>query len=70
MLVGRFVVAVSSTVLAGRVLDGGVVVFDEYALRTYGESNAVDEYFKGQKIRLRNITWANTPSAYIVKESF
>jgi len=52
------------------VSTGGVVVFDEYALRTYGESNAVDEYFKGQKIRLRNITWANTPSAYIVKESF
>lgn len=52
------------------VSTGGVVVFDEYALRTYGESNAVDEYFKGQKIRLRNIPWANTPSAYVVKESF
>lgn len=52
------------------VSTGGLVVFDEYALRTYGESNAVDEYFKGQKVRLRNIPWANTPSAYIVKETF
>jgi Macrocin-O-methyltransferase (TylF) len=49
---------------------GGIVVLDEYALRTYGESNAVDEYFKGQNIRLRTIPWANTPSAYIVKEGF
>lgn len=48
---------------------GGIVVFDEYALRTYGESNAVDEYFKGQKIQLRSIPWANTPTAYIVKET-
>jgi hypothetical protein len=52
------------------VCTGGLVVFDEYALRTYGESNAVDEYFKGQNVRLRNLPWANTPSAYMVKESF
>jgi hypothetical protein len=48
---------------------GGIVALDEYALRTYGESNAVDEYFKGQKIKLRSIPWANTPTAYIVKET-
>jgi hypothetical protein len=48
---------------------GGIVALDEYALRTYGESNAVDEYFKGQKIKLRSIPWANTPTAYIVKEA-
>lgn len=52
------------------VSTGGLVVFDEYALRTYGESNAVDEYFRGSKIRLQTIPWANTPSAYIVKELF
>jgi len=49
---------------------GGLVVLDEYALRTYGESNAVDEYFKGQSIRFHAIPWANTPTAYIVKERF
>lgn len=50
------------------VSPGGLVVFDEYALRTYGESNAVDEYFRGKNIRLRSIPWANTPSAYLVKD--
>lgn len=52
------------------VSTGGLVVFDEYALRSYGESNAVDEFFKGQKVRLRSLPWANTPSAYVVKEVF
>ena len=52
------------------VSTGGLVVFDEYALRNYGESNAVDEFFKGQKLRLRSLPWANTPSAYAVKEVF
>lgn len=49
---------------------GGIVALDEYALRGYGESNAVDEYFKGQKIKLRSLPWANTPTAYVVKEHF
>jgi predicted O-methyltransferase YrrM len=52
------------------VSPGGLVVFDEYALRNYGESNAVDEFFKGKNLRLRSIPWANTPSAYMIKESF
>ncbi|MBS4047992.1 MAG: class I SAM-dependent methyltransferase [Alphaproteobacteria bacterium] len=49
---------------------GGIVALDEYALRGYGESNAVDEYFKGQKIKIRSLPWANTPTAYIVKEHY
>ena len=49
------------------VVPGGLVVFDEYALRGYGESDAVDEYFKGQHVELKALAWANTPSAYIVK---
>lgn len=52
------------------VCTGGLAVFDEYALRAYGESNAVDEYFKGKNTRLRNLSWANTPSAHMIKESF
>jgi hypothetical protein len=52
------------------VSPGGLVVFDEYALRTYGESDAVDEFFKGKNLRLRSIPWANTPSAYLIKETF
>jgi Macrocin-O-methyltransferase (TylF) len=49
------------------VAPGGIVAFDEYARANYGESDAVDEYFRGQNIRLRTIPWANTPTAYMVK---
>jgi len=47
----------------------GVVAFDEYALAGYGESDAVDEFFRGQKIRLRSFPWAKTPMAFLVKEA-
>jgi len=50
------------------VSPGGIVALDEYALPGYGESNAVDEYFRGQNVRLRAFPWANTPTAYLVKE--
>ena len=49
------------------VVRGGMVVFDEYALRTYGESDAVDEYFKNKDVSINCLPWANTPSAYIIK---
>jgi Macrocin-O-methyltransferase (TylF) len=49
---------------------GGVVAFDEYAYRTYGESDAVDEYFRGKQLKLKSFPWANTPTAYIIKERF
>ncbi|MDC1060363.1 macrocin O-methyltransferase [Alphaproteobacteria bacterium] len=47
---------------------GGLVVFDEYALRTYGESDAVDDYFKNKDIELKTFSWGSTPSAYIIKK--
>jgi len=50
------------------VTPGGVVALDEYALAGYGESDAVDEFLRGQKVRLRSFPWANTPTAYFVKE--
>lgn len=51
------------------VSPGGLVVFDEYAYPGYGESDAVDEFFKGQNIGLKSIPWANTPTAYMRKET-
>lgn len=48
------------------VTPGGVVVFDEYGLRSYGEADAVDEFF-GPGVRLQTVPWANTPTAYVVK---
>ena len=51
------------------VVRGGVVLFDEYAIRPWeGESRAVDEYFADRKIELRRFDWCPNPGAYVVKE--
>ena len=50
------------------VTKGGMVVFDEYALETYGESDAVDEFIKDKKLKLKSIPWCSTPTAYAIKE--
>jgi hypothetical protein len=44
---------VALEVLFPLVVPGGVVIFDEYALRGWGESDAVDEYLadRGQQLR-------------------
>jgi hypothetical protein len=52
------------------VVPNGIVAFDEYALSGFGEANAVDEYFAGKSVKLQTLPWANTPSAFIVKERF
>mgnify|MGYP001562219798 FL=1 len=52
------------------VTPGGVVVFDEYATRGHGESDAVDAYFKGKNPKLLSLPFTNTPTAYLVKEKF
>jgi hypothetical protein len=52
------------------VVPNGIVAFDEYALSGFGEANAVDEYFAGKALRLQSLPWANTPSAFIVKDRF
>jgi hypothetical protein len=50
-----------------RVVPGGVVIVDEYGERGWGESDAVDEYFRGKNIALRSFAWATSPTAYFVK---
>ena len=54
--------------LYDNVIKGGVIVLDEYSLRSYGESDAVDEFIKNKNIELKSLPWANTPSAYFVKK--
>jgi len=51
------------------VSPGGVIAFDEYALPGYGESDAVDEFLRENDEKLQAFSWANTPTAYIVKGS-
>jgi len=50
-----------------RVVDGGVVVFDEYGYDVWSESIAVDEFFtnKGQTIIQ---TGVKSPTAYLVRK--
>lgn len=52
-----------------RVVRGGVVIFDEYAIADWpGESRAVDEFFADKpEVRLKTFAWTNTPGAYVVK---
>ena len=52
-----------------RVVPGGLVVFDEYAVGNWGESDAVDEFFKsvGVPLRLKTLPSSPTPTAYLVK---
>jgi len=51
------------------LMPGGVVVFDEYAVHRWEESNAADDFFKDKKIILRTFPWAFSPTAYIIKQS-
>ena len=50
------------------VTKGGMIIFDEYALETYGESDAVDEFLKDKKLKMRSISWSSTPTAYVIKD--
>ncbi|XP_033104657.1 uncharacterized protein LOC117107175 [Anneissia japonica] len=52
-----------------RVVRGGIVIFDEYAIAKWSESEAVDEYFKDKPEQvLQTLTWAKSPTAFIIKK--
>lgn len=55
--------------LYDRVVPGGIIAFDEYAARPWGESDAVDEFFAGRGVRYHSLPWALSPTAYVIKES-
>lgn len=52
-----------------RIVPGGVIVFDEYAIENWGESDAVDEFLKSlkQPPKLKQLPSSITPTAYCVK---
>ena len=52
-----------------RVVPGGIVVFDEYAIENWGESNAVDEFLKtvSPRVELKLLQTSPTPTAYCKK---
>lgn len=50
------------------VVPGGVIAFDEYAIRGWGESDAVDEFFEGKRVAYQTLPWALSPTAFVVKQ--
>lgn len=53
--------------LYDRVVGGGLVLLDEYAVHNWGESDAVDRVLKGRGVVLKSIPWALSPTAYFIK---
>ena len=52
--------------LYNKMSKGGIIAFDEYALRGHGESEAVDKFFYKKKIKLKSFSWANSPTSYVI----
>lgn len=55
------------TALWPRVVKGGIVILDEYAIAKWSESEAVDSFFKDKNVTIKTDPWMRTPSAYIIK---
>ncbi len=55
--------------LWGSLVPGGLMLFDEYAIKEWpGESRAVDEFLTAHPgLRLKTLSWTNAPAAYLVK---
>ena len=53
--------------LWSHVVQGGIVVFDEYAYHVWSESNAVDRFTKEHGLKLYK-TNVRSPTAYIIKK--
>jgi hypothetical protein len=48
------------------IVDGGIVVLDEYAYHKWSESNGVDKFIKEKGLTLHP-TYVKAPTAYIIK---
>ena len=47
----------------------GIIILDEYGKRGWGETDAVDEFFKNKKnITIQSVKYSNQPSAFILKK--
>lgn len=52
-----------------RLVPGGLMLFDEYAIKEWpGETKAVDEFLASKPgLRLQTLSWTNAPAAYVIK---
>lgn len=51
-----------------RIVQGGILIMDDYGV-TAGETKAVDDYFKGQSVKIQKFPFRTTP-CFIVKGDF
>lgn len=51
-----------------KVVAGGLVALDEYAVAGAGETDAVDEFLAGKPVKMLSFSWAKSPTAYFMKE--
>ena len=49
------------------IVPGGILVLDEYGSEGWGESDAVDEFFRGKDVTFERFGWSAGPAAYCVK---
>lgn len=52
--------------LFDRVVRGGVIIFDDYAI-VEGETMAVDEFFSDKEYRIKKFPFSHAKPSYIVK---
>jgi len=50
-----------------RVVRGGVVLLDEYAIGRWSASEGIDAWLRGNDLRLHSIPWGRSPTAYLIK---
>ena len=50
------------------VVRGGIVLCDEYGIRGWGESEALDEFFKDKEIKIQKVPHSTKPTAFIIKQ--
>lgn len=51
-----------------KLVPGGVVLMDEYALNAFsGESKAVEDFFGGLMPKIHKLPWNSTPGGYFIK---
>lgn len=49
------------------VSKGGIIIFDEYGSRGWGETKAVDNFFKNKNYKIETISSTHSPTAFIKK---
>jgi hypothetical protein len=54
-------------VLWPRVVPGGMVILDEYAIGRWSASEGVDAWISDKQIRIQTLPWSRSPTAYFTK---